>query len=317
MPTIAVLGATGVQGGSIIRQLQKSSTWTIRGLTRNTSSDKAKALNIEVVAADVNNEASLVQAFEGVDALFAVTSFWESMPTLGRDGAGEEETQQLKNIANAAQKIPTLKHYIVSALPPAGKMSGGKLKVPHLDYKQKALDWMKEATPDLYRKTSQVWPGWYPTNLAALPMVKFWEVPGSYGAYLWAQPSRPDALLPIAGDIAYNFGVVVEGVLNAGEQAFGKVALCITEYLPLTDVVAAFEEVTGKRAAYVEISDETIAKLFGDYGAEYAAQLRWSEAFPDWAKVDSVNYISAEKMGIEGKLVGLKDALNSIKSQII
>jgi hypothetical protein len=95
---------------------------------------------------------------------------------LGRDGAGEEELQQLKNLASAAQKTTTLTHYIMSNLPPADKLSGGKLKVPHCDYPQKAVDWMKEATPELYAKTSQIWPGWYPTNLAFLPMCKFVEM---------------------------------------------------------------------------------------------------------------------------------------------
>lgn len=90
MPTIAIVGSTGAQGGSVINQLLKTGTWKIRALTRNTSSDSAKALaskvvptpsirkwfefwawieltviqGIEVVAADVNDEASLVKAFE-------------------------------------------------------------------------------------------------------------------------------------------------------------------------------------------------------------------------------------------------------------
>lgn len=79
-------------------------------------------------------------------------------------------------MANAAQKTKTLEHYVMSSLPPADKVSGGKLKVPHFDYKQKAVDWMKVNTPDVYAKMSQIWPGWYPSNLLALPMVKFIEI---------------------------------------------------------------------------------------------------------------------------------------------
>lgn len=66
--TIAVLGATGVQGGSVVRALlQEKETWQIRGITRDTSKEAAKALEkqgVEVVAADIDDEASLVKAFE-------------------------------------------------------------------------------------------------------------------------------------------------------------------------------------------------------------------------------------------------------------
>ncbi|KAF3763954.1 NAD(P)-binding protein [Cryphonectria parasitica EP155] len=320
MPTIAVLGGTGAQGGSVVRQLQKSSTWKIRILTRNANSDKAKALNsqgIEVVAADVNDEASLVNAFKGIDAIFAVTTYWESVLSLGRDGAGEEELQQLKNVANAAQKTPTLSHFIVSSLPPAEKSSGGQFPVPHLDYKAKAVDWIKEALPELYSKTSQIWPGWYPTNLATLPMVRFLEIPGSYGGYLFTQPSKPSSLLPIVGDIDHNFGIVVEGLLKAGKKAYEKIAVVITEYLPFTDVVRVFEEVTGKRAAYAEISDEAAIKLYGVYGAEYAAQLRWSEKVPNWEQIDPQSVISLEELGVKDKLIGFKGALETLKARIV
>lgn len=109
-------------------------------------------------------------------AVFATTAYWPSVPTLGRDGAGEEETEQLIKIANAAGRTPSLEHFIVSTLPPADKVSGGKLKVPHFDYKQKAVAWIKENKPELYGKMSQIWPGWYTSNLVALPMGKFWPI---------------------------------------------------------------------------------------------------------------------------------------------
>lgn len=75
------------------------------------------------------------------------------------------------------------------------------------------------------------------------------------------------------GDIHVNFGIVVEGLLNNREKAHGKIAVCITDYLSMTDVVHVWEAVTGKRGAYAEISDATAEKLFGVYGAEYASQV--------------------------------------------
>ncbi len=79
---------------------------------------------------------------------------------MGRTGAGEEEEQQNKNIFTAASKVPTLQHLVLSSLPPADKISGGKLPVPHFDYKEKAREWAERHTPDLLAKTTLYWPGW-------------------------------------------------------------------------------------------------------------------------------------------------------------
>lgn len=91
----------------------------------------------------------------------------------GREAAGEIEKQQALNIARAAAKIPTLEHYVMSSLPPAGKVSGGKLEVPHMDYKGAAYEWISENLPELAAKTTRLWLGWYTTNLAYFPMMKF------------------------------------------------------------------------------------------------------------------------------------------------
>ncbi len=68
---IAVLGATGAQGGGVVRAVldDKSGEFTVRALTRNVDSDKAKALadmSVEVVAADIDDYESIKNAFNGV-----------------------------------------------------------------------------------------------------------------------------------------------------------------------------------------------------------------------------------------------------------
>ena len=84
---IAVLGATGAQGGGLVRSIlaDKSGDFTARALTRDVNSDKAKALadlGAEVVAVDIDNYESLKKAFEGAYGVFAVTFFWEHFPRL-------------------------------------------------------------------------------------------------------------------------------------------------------------------------------------------------------------------------------------------
>lgn len=78
---IAVVGATGAQGGGLVRAIMgdKSGGFTARALTRDVKSDKAKELaklGAEVVAADVDDMESLKRAFAGAYGAFCVTFFW-------------------------------------------------------------------------------------------------------------------------------------------------------------------------------------------------------------------------------------------------
>src|SRR6202034_4841968 len=78
---IAVVGATGAQGGGLVRAIlaDPDGGFAARAITRDPSSDKAKelaALGAEVVAGDVDDEASLAKAFAGAHGAFCVTFFW-------------------------------------------------------------------------------------------------------------------------------------------------------------------------------------------------------------------------------------------------
>ncbi|KAK2751858.1 hscarg dehydrogenase [Colletotrichum kahawae] len=319
MSIVAVIGVTGAQGGSVVTQLLQDPKWKVRGITRNANSEKARGLaekGVEVVTADVNDESSLVKAFEGAAAAFVVTTYWESVPTLGRDGAGLEELEQLKNLARAASQSTTLNHYVMSSLPPADKTSNGRLKVPHLDYKQQAIDWMIENTPELWSKTTEFWPGWYTSNLAFLPTMRFTPIPMSAG-YAFIVPSSPSGILPISGDAQTNSGIVVRGILNSGAKAYGKVAVCVTDYKPMAQLVDVFEKVTGKPAVCLEISDSDMAKIWGDFGVELAAQLRFSEEFPDWNSLAPGRIIPLDELGVDGKLINFEQALTALKDQIM
>lgn len=79
--------------------------------------------------------------------------------------AGEDEKRQVLNVAQAAAVTPTLTHFICSALPPAAKVSDGKLKVAHFDYKADAIDHIEQHLPELYAKMTQLWVGWYASNM--------------------------------------------------------------------------------------------------------------------------------------------------------
>lgn len=179
---IVVLGATGNQGGSVVQTLLSDNTWTIRGVTRNASSAKSKALTakgIEMVEADTNNISSLQKAFEGAHAIFSVTDFWVTYAEVAGDPsklkpgqemneyALESELQQGKNIFDAAARVPGLHKLIFSSISNCTKYSGGKYtKILHFDAKAFAVDYGKEKYPELYAKTSVIELGLYLSNFS-------------------------------------------------------------------------------------------------------------------------------------------------------
>ena len=125
---LVILGATGNQGGSVIKSIlsdpKAAKQFQLRGVTRDTSSAKAQALaskGVEVVSANVDDTASLKKAFEGAYGIFALTDFWAA-----KDGA--KETQQGKNIADAC-KATGVEHLVYSTLENVTK---GKCLICHL-----------------------------------------------------------------------------------------------------------------------------------------------------------------------------------------
>jgi len=132
---IVVCGATGGLGGSVARRMLQEG-WKVRGITRNKDSAGAKALveaGAELASANYDDVASLETAFEGANAVFGVTNFYEFFLDIGPMAAAKKETQQLVNIATAANKISTLEHMILHTLHSGEKLSGKGHYVPHMD----------------------------------------------------------------------------------------------------------------------------------------------------------------------------------------
>ncbi|KAJ7255443.1 hypothetical protein B0H12DRAFT_1323184 [Mycena haematopus] len=84
-PLVAVVGATGIQGGSVIKALSESDKpYRIRGFTRDPTKPAAETLKkkgVEMVAVDLvlENKEEVFKAFTGADYAFLVTNFWEHM----------------------------------------------------------------------------------------------------------------------------------------------------------------------------------------------------------------------------------------------
>jgi len=164
---IAVLGATGTQGGGLCRAIlaDKSGGFSCRAITRDPSKDKAKELaaaGAEVVAGNLDDVESLKKAFAGAHGVYAVTNFWEHF-------SGQKEKDQAKNVAEAA-KAAGVQHIVWSTLEdtrqwmPAGDtrmpMLQDKYRVPHFDAKAEA-DAYFAGVPTTFLRTSFYWDNLY------------------------------------------------------------------------------------------------------------------------------------------------------------
>ncbi|MCJ1284643.1 hypothetical protein MMC26_003978 [Xylographa opegraphella] len=338
--TIAVCGATGGQGGSVARILLKRGEWKVRAITRNVESRGAKALaaqGAEVVAADLDDEESLVKAFDGVQAIFGVTNFWEELAKLGAEAASTYEQGQAIKLASAAAKTKTLEHYIWSTLPSTKTPSGGKHFVPHMEPKSQVDQYIRDKLPELAKKTTFLWVAWYAANLAKMPLIKLMEVvssrtplsvfatpsadkvrvkPGS-GKYIWPQPSKASAMLPNSGDIGVNIGVFTAAILAHPEISLpGKYAWVQTEKTTFQEIMETWSKVTGKDAVYVDLSAEQYIQLWGPYGLEMSKQYAFGAEYGDWDDLKP-GLLGAEQLQIgKDELVGLQPFLESIKSTL-
>ena len=142
---IAVVGATGAQGGGLVRAIldDPASDFTVRALTRTPDSDAGRALaqrGAAVVAADLDDPPSVSRAFEGAYSAYCVTNFWEHF-------SPETEKAQARAMAEAAKETG-LKHVIWSTLDDTRRfvpLSDDRMptlmehyKVPHFDAKGEA-----------------------------------------------------------------------------------------------------------------------------------------------------------------------------------
>jgi uncharacterized protein YbjT (DUF2867 family) len=162
---IAVLGATGAQGGGLVRAIlsDPSGAFTARAITRDINSDKAKALQAlgaEVVAGDVDDEASLQRAFAGAYGAYCVTFFWAHF-------SPDREKAEVAAMARAA-KATGVKHVVWSTLEDTRQwvpLSDNRMptlqekyKVPHFDAKGEAnAEFTQAGVPTTFLHTSFYW----------------------------------------------------------------------------------------------------------------------------------------------------------------
>jgi uncharacterized protein YbjT (DUF2867 family) len=267
--TIAVLGATGAQGGGLVRAIlaDPDGEFAARALTRDASSGKAKALaklGAEVVAADVDDAASLRRAFEGAHGAFCVTFFWDHF-------SPEKELAQAKAMAQAA-KDAGVKHVVWSTLEDTRRLVPlddpriptlqGRYKVPHFDAKGEADRFFTELdVPTTFLLTSFYWDN----------LIHFGSGPkrGEDGRLAFVLPMA-DKKLP--GIAAEDIGRCAYGVFRRGAELVGKTVGIAGEHLSGAEMAAALTKALGQEVVYSYVPPE-VYRTFGFPGADDLANM--------------------------------------------
>jgi uncharacterized protein YbjT (DUF2867 family) len=247
---IAVIGATGHQGGGVVRALQASGQFKVRALTRNPG--EHRELAEEVVEANLDRPETLKAAFEWAHGVFLVTNFWEQ---------GTDEFKQATAAVRAAKEAG-VKHFIWSTLPNVAAISGGKLHVPHFTGKAKIDQIVKEA--GFPHHTFVIAPFFYQNLVGALAPQN--QADGSLG---WALPIDPTVRCIHMGDIT-ELGDIVAGAFAHPDQAGNG------EYLPLVGDFMSFNQIVatlnrqGHNFSFKEVPKDVFATFFPG-AAEIAA----------------------------------------------
>ncbi|KAI3393352.1 hypothetical protein diail_4433 [Diaporthe ilicicola] len=321
---VTVIGATGIQGGSVIRALLDNPKYSLRAVTRNTKSDSARALaarGVEVVEADINKAESLRAAFAGSHAIFAATNFFEALPALGVEKAMEAETRLGINLADAAAATGSLQHYVWSTLPNSRRNTGGRVVVPYYESKNRVDDHIRERHPRLLRKTTLVWFGWYAGNMN-YPWYRPSEVhtAGGNKSYIQLVSVPPSVKIPLLGDEGVNAGLFVRAILDRPDLTLPgpKAVAGAAEQLAMSEVARAYGAAvlglgTGDNVRCLQIAREDYSALWPAWGELMDASHSYMAAM-DGRGFSSVgeDVLSKEDLGVEG-LVGTAEAFRNTK----
>ncbi|KAL7930894.1 hypothetical protein V8C35DRAFT_329894 [Trichoderma chlorosporum] len=289
---IVITGITGVQGSSVADTFLQTPGYTIRGVTRNTESEAAKAWaakGVEIVQAEFDDAKSLERAFKGANVIFGVTDFWNiwgnpQSKELKRSDQElveycyEVELRHGKNLADAAASTAsTLELYVFSSMANATKSSGGKYtKLYHMDSKAEAVTYA-QSLPELKEKFSQVQaPVYFQVGTG-------WGLPISPkkqpdGTYRMMGPGVSYKPIPF-GDVRTDLGPCVKALV---EQAPPNTNLfAVGEYVSWENYLRIFCETQGLEYGGVdELSYDDITKLMpGGLGHEFGLNVLFAFDF--------------------------------------
>lgn len=261
---IAVVGATGAQGGGLVRAIleDKKGPFAARAITRDVNSEKAKALaeaGAEVVAADVDDVKSLKKAFAGAYGAYCVTFFWAHLKP-------EKELAQARAMAKAA-KDTDLQHVIWSTLEDTRQWVPlsddrmptlmGKYKVPHFDAKGEANAIFTElGVPTTFLLTSFYWDNFIHFGMGPKK--------GADGKLAITIPMGNKKLPSIAAE---DIGKCAYRIFEEGPELIGKTVGIAGGHLTGAQMAKSLTKALGQEVRYNQVTPEAY-RAFGFPGAD-------------------------------------------------
>lgn len=310
--TLAIFGATGQQGGSVVNYVlsdpELSQRYKIRAITRDIDSEKAKQLKqkVEVVQGDVSDRASVEAALTGAHTVFAMTT-----PSLDPNGL-EIEYNNCKTIADVSVE-KGLEYIIFSTLPAVEKISGGKYtKVTPFDAKAKAEEYIR----GLPIKSAFYCPGTFMENFES----QFFLAPrkASDGTWVMSRNASPKTRYPLI-DAVGDTGKFIGAILAEPDKYEGEVFHAATATYSLEDIVATISKTTGKTVVYKQISTEEFTKnlsMIGPVLAEiFAEAFKYQEEF-NYFGPDEEDLVAWAAKNARGKLSTFEEYLTAHPLQL-
>lgn len=264
---IAVIGATGAQGGGLARALlaDPEGRFALRAITRDTTSGKARALadaGADVVAADLGDEASLRAAFAGAYGAYIVTDYWAVM-------SAQAELAQIANAVRAV-KDAGVRHTIWSTLEDTRRhlpvsdarypTLDGAYTVPHFDAKDEGNKLFAEAgVPTTYLRTTFYWESF----------ALFGPRRDDDGKLVLTLPMGDRKLAGIASE---DIGRTALGIFQRGDELIGRTVHIAGEHLTGAEFAEAFADEFGEPVAYQPLTHDQFRAL-GFPGADLVGNM--------------------------------------------
>ena len=251
LPIVAVCGATGSQGGSVVTALLQSKKFKVRALTRKPDGEKAKSLRdrgCEVMKVDFDQSLEeMKQSFDGCHGAFLVTNFWEHF-------SAEKEYAQGVALADVT-KAAGVKHVVWSTLEDTRLFKDdipyvGKYKVAHFDEKGRVNEYMKS----IHLPVTLLFTSFYWENLTSMMNPQKQE-DGSYSMVY------PMGDVPLPGVATVDIGRCVSAIFEKGYTKIGETFGLSSEHLKLLEMAAILSEVSGKNVKYVCLEAQAYREL--------------------------------------------------------
>ena len=276
---IAVVGATGAQGGGLVRSIlgDHAGQFAVRALTRKPDSDKAQALaqvGADVVAADIDDRESVARAFAGAYGAFCVTNFWEHF-------SPDTERAQVQVMAEAA-KAAGVRHVVWSTLEDTTKwvpLDDARMptlmeqyKVPHFDAKGQSDHLFSDAgVPTTCLLTSFYW-----DNLIHFGMGPKKQEHGTLALMLPMGDKRLPGIA--AGDI----GGCAYGIFKSGTEFVGRTVGISGEQLTGTEMASALSVALGQDVRYQAVPFDVYRGLDFPGAADLGNMFQFKHDFEDY-----------------------------------